>query len=68
VARRGVGVHAGVTLAALHQHRRVRDQLVAADMMEMEMRIDDEIDTCRVAADRFEPRAEPLARIKADPE
>ena len=42
--RGGVGVHPGIPLAALHQHRRVRDQRVAADMVEMEMRVDDEVD------------------------
>jgi hypothetical protein len=40
----------------------------AADMVEMEMRFDDEIDARRVAPDRFEPRADLFARIKADPE
>jgi hypothetical protein len=34
----------------------------------MEMRIDDQIDARRVAADRLEPRADLFARIKADPE
>jgi hypothetical protein len=43
VARRGVGVHAGIPFAALHQHRRVWDQRVAADIVEMEMRIGEEI-------------------------
>ena len=42
-----VGVHAGIPFAALHQHRRVRDQRVAADMVEMEMRVDDEVDLRR---------------------
>jgi hypothetical protein len=32
------------------------------------MRIDDDIHARRIAADRFEPRADLLARIKADPE
>jgi hypothetical protein len=36
-SRGGVGVHAGIPLAALHQHRRVGDQRVAADMVEMKM-------------------------------
>jgi hypothetical protein len=60
--------HAGVPVAALHQHRRVRDQHVAADMVEIEIRIDNNIDPRRVAADRCEPRSDPLARSKADRE
>ena len=42
----------------------VRDQRVAADMVEIEMRIDDKIDARRVAADRFEPH--PTQRLLAD--
>src|SRR5205085_8210654 len=36
---------------------------VAADMIEMEMRINDEIDLRRVAAERFDTRADLLARV-----
>jgi hypothetical protein len=35
-------------------------------MVEMEMRVDDEVDARRVAADRLEPGADLLARTKAD--
>ena len=31
-------------------------------MVEMEMRVDDDIDLCRIAADRLQPRADFLAR------
>ncbi len=61
--RRGeVGVDPGLPLALLHDQRCVGDQRVAADMVEMEMRVDDQVDLGRVAADRFEPRADLLAR------
>jgi hypothetical protein len=63
-----VGVHAGIPLAALHLHCRVGDQRVAADMVEMKMRVDDEVDLTGIAVDRFNPRADLLARLKADPE
>ena len=60
----GVGPHASIPFAPLHQHRRVWDQRVAADMVEMEMRVDDEIDLRRVAADRLKPGIDFLARCK----
>ena len=63
-----VGVHPGLPFAALHQHRRVRDQRVAADMVEMEMRVDDQVDLRRVAADRFEPGADFLAGLEVEAE
>ncbi len=43
-----VRVHPGIPFAALHQHRRVRDQGVAAGMVEMEMRVDDQVDLRRI--------------------
>ena len=55
--RGGLGVHAGIPLAALHQHRCVGDQRVAADMVEVKMRVDDEVDLAGTAVDRLEPRA-----------
>jgi hypothetical protein len=58
VAHGDVGVHAGIPFATLHYHRRVRDQSVAADMVEMGMRVDDEIDPRWVAVHRFEARAD----------
>jgi hypothetical protein len=39
--RGAVGVHAGIPLAALHKDRRVGDQRVAADVVEMKMRVDE---------------------------
>ena len=62
----GVGVHSGFPLAALHEHCRVGDQCVAADMIEMEMRVDDEVDLARISVNRFEPGADLLAGLKAD--
>src|SRR5215469_16223611 len=61
-------VHPGLPLAALDQHRCVRDQPVAADMIEMKMRVDDEVDLAGIAVDRFEPRADFFAGPKADTE
>ncbi len=66
--RGGVGIHAGIPLAALHQHRRVGDQHVAADVVEVKMRIDDEVDLAGIAVDRFKPRAHVLAKPKTDAE
>ena len=37
-------------------------------MVEVEMRIDDQIDMCRVPVDRFETGADLLAGLEADPE
>src|ERR1700745_2713752 len=61
-----VGVHPGIPLWALDQHRCVRDQRVAADMIEMEMRVDDEVDLAGISVDRFEPRTDFFPRLKAD--
>src|ERR1700730_6970223 len=63
-----IGVHTGFPLAALHQHRCVRDQRVAANMIEMEMRVDDEVDLARVSVDRFEPPTAFFPRLKANTE
>src|SRR5690348_3578749 len=57
-----VGVHSRFPLALLNHHYRVGDEGVAADMVEVEMRFDEYVDPCRVAADRFEPCADFLAR------
>src|SRR5215207_4856117 len=59
----GIGVHAGVPFAALHQQRGVRDLRVAAAMVEMEMRVDEEVDVARVAAERLKPCADLLAGL-----
>jgi hypothetical protein len=37
-------------------------------MVEMEMRVDDQVDARRVPVDRFEPGADLLVRLKVDPE
>jgi hypothetical protein len=37
-------------------------------MVEMEMRVDHQVDARRVPVDRFEPGADLLARLKVDPE
>jgi len=42
------------SIRALHQHRRVGDQRVAADMVEMKMGIDDEVDLRRIAVHGLE--------------
>jgi hypothetical protein len=49
--RGGVGVHAGIPFPALHEHCRVGDQCVAADMVEMKMRVDDEVYLAAIAVD-----------------
>src|ERR1700738_5678349 len=66
--RGGIGVHTGFPLAALHQHRCVRDQRIAADMIEMKMRVDDEVDLVGISVNRFEPRTDFFPRLKADTE
>src|SRR6266436_7317159 len=57
-----VGVHPSFPLALLNDHHGVGDQRVAADMVEMEMRVDDDIDLRRIAVDRLQPGADFLAR------
>jgi hypothetical protein len=37
-------------------------------MVEMKMRVDDEVNLAWIAVDRFEPSAHLLAGLKADPE
>jgi hypothetical protein len=64
--RSAFGVCPGFPLAFLHDHGCVRYQRVAADMVEMKMRIDDDVDLCRIAADRFEPGADFLTRPKVE--
>src|SRR5205823_1175288 len=61
--RGAVRIHAGIPFAALNQHRRVRDQRVAADMVEMEMRVDDQVDFFGVAVERRQSRADLLAGV-----
>ncbi len=63
-----VRIDPGLPLAFLHDHDGVRDLAGAADMVEVEMRNDDEVDPLRVAADRAEARADLLARPIVEPE
>jgi len=55
------------SIRALHQHRRVGDQRVAADMVEMKMGIDDEVDLRRIAVHGLESGTDLFAGLKADP-
>src|SRR6516162_3774863 len=57
-----LGVHPRLPLASLNDHDRVGNQRVAADMVKMKMRVDDDVDLCRIAVDRFEPGANFLTR------
>jgi hypothetical protein len=57
-----IGLHGSFPFAALYQHRHVGAETIAADMVEMEMRVDQEVDLCRVAADRHQARADLFAR------
>src|ERR1700730_3584721 len=66
--RGGLRVHTGFPLAALHQHRCVWDQRVAADMIEMKMRVDDEVNLVGISVNRLEPRTDFFPRLKADTE
>jgi hypothetical protein len=66
VPHRDVGVHAGIPFATLHDHRRVGNEGVAADMVKMEMRVDDEIDARWVAVHHFELRTDLLPWAKGD--
>jgi len=68
VSRGGVGVHAGIPFPALHEHCRVRDQCVGAEMVEVKMRVGDER-LCRgITVDRRWPRTDLIAGLNADPE
>src|SRR5215469_13556782 len=49
-------VPTGLPFATLDEHRRIRDQRVATNMIEMKMRVDDEIDLAGVSVDCFESR------------
>jgi hypothetical protein len=66
--RRDVRVHTGVPFVALHQHRCIGNEGIAADMVEIKMRSDDQIDARRVPIDCYESSADLLARPEADPE
>jgi hypothetical protein len=47
---------------------RAARQRVAADMIEMEMRVDDEVDLGGIAVDRFQPCADLLTGLEVDTE
>ena len=64
----GIRVHTRFPLAALDQHCCIRDHRIAADMIEMKMRVDDEVDLAGISVNRFEPRTDFFARLKADTE
>src|SRR5438105_15775412 len=53
--RSGVGVHTGFPFPSLVEHCRVGYQCVPADMIEMAMRGDDEVDLAGSSANRFDP-------------
>src|SRR5689334_21325488 len=55
-----VRIQSGLPFAPLHEHRRIGNEGVAADMVEMKMRVDQDANPCRVAADRAEARTDLL--------
>ena len=57
-----IGIHPRLPLALLNDHHCVGNERVPADMVEVEMRVDDDIDLRRIAVDRLQPRADFLAR------
>src|SRR5208337_1835429 len=59
-------VVARLPLAALNQQSRVGQLLVAAAVIEMEMRVDDEIDLRRRNAERLDARRDLLAGFESD--
>src|SRR5207244_1260934 len=63
-----VRVHPDFPLALLYDHHRVGDERVAADMVEMEMRVDNDVDPRRIAADRLQPCADLLTRSEVERE
>src|SRR5262249_27085868 len=66
MASGGGGIHSRIPLPMLYQHCRVRDQCIAANVVEVKMRIDQQIDLAGVAAYRRKPRADLLTRRKGD--
>jgi hypothetical protein len=68
VPGRDVGVRTSIPFAPLYQHRCVRDQYVSADMVEMEMRIYNEVDLSGITVDRCEPCTDLLAGREVDTE
>src|SRR5439155_19966692 len=68
VPRREVGVVAGVPFPSLDYDRGVGDRGVAARMVEVEVRGDEEADAGRVDAERREPRGDVVAVAELDVE
>jgi hypothetical protein len=65
--RRGeIGVQPGLPFTTLDDHRRIRNEGVAANMVEVEMRVDDEIDARGITTDSFQPSADFFAWAEPD--
>ena len=56
--RGDVRVQSRLPFAALNDNGRVRDQRVAADLVEMQMRSDDQVDAAGIAAEHSEARGD----------
>jgi hypothetical protein len=52
----GLGILRRLPFALLHHHGGVGHELVAAGMVEMQVRVDDEVDLAGIAVDRFQLR------------
>jgi hypothetical protein len=63
-----VGVHAGVPFTALHDKRGVRNLRIAAAMVEMEMRVDQQIDFAGIVAERLQSSTDLLAGMVVERE
>jgi hypothetical protein len=63
-----IGVHPCCPVASLNDHYCVGNERIAANVVEVKMRIDDDVDPRWVAVDRFEPRADFLARPEVERE
>src|SRR5215471_19622742 len=66
--RGNVRVRPGFPLAALDDDGRVRDQRIAADMVEMQVRGDDQVDARGIAAERGKARGNLLAGMVIEAE
>src|SRR5690349_4980730 len=63
-----VGIHPGIPFTTLHQHRCIWDQCIAADVVEVEMRIDEQIDLGGITAHSNQLRTNLLASFERDSE
>src|ERR1700731_1099759 len=61
-------VHASLPLAALDEQRCIRDQRVPADMIEMKVRVDDEVNLAGISVYGLQSCADFFARLKPDTE